>query len=321
MNQILMIDNKPKQPKKRSKGAKGSSGPIEIKNIIRFFAIVIIVFSLVIISHSSYAIYVDAKGNNTDDLAQITITRFNDTITVNVQSTYVVNKFKYNWQDSEQTSIPEDSTSFQIEGIILPSENNVLTIVLEDETGRAVTYTKEIILDGIDIVKPIIETERGQGSSVIITATDETQIEYMTYALDDGEEIRIDKNNENDTVIEYVVTNIERGEHTLYVTAVDSFGNIETVETTVKISTDRPVINSIDVDKETGTLLINASDQDGLQTIEVNLNGAVYRMDDVNRTEAIFTLNLQEGTNTLYIKLTNVNGISAEGTTEFDYAK
>ena len=101
----------------------------------------------------------------------------------------------------------------------------------------------------------------------------------------------------------------------------DSFGNIETVETTVKISTDRPVINSIDVDKETGTLLINASDQDGLQTIEVNLNGAVYRMDDVNRTEAIFTLNLQEGTNTLYIKLTNVNGISAEGTTEFDYAK
>lgn len=321
MNQILMIDNKPKQPKKRSKGAKGSSGPIEIKNIIRFFAIVIIVFALVIISHSSYAIYVDAKGNNTDDLAQITITRFNDTITVNVQSTYVVNKFKYNWQDSEQTSIPEDSTSFQIEGIILPSENNVLTIVLEDETGRAVTYTKEIILDGIDIVKPIIETERGQGSSVIITATDETQIEYMTYALDDGEEIRIDKNNENDTVIEYVVTNIERGEHTLYVTAVDSFGNIETVETTVKISTDRPVINSIDVDKETGTLLINASDQDGLQTIEVNLNGAVYRMDDVNRTEAIFTLNLQEGTNTLYIKLTNVNGISAEGTTEFDYAK
>lgn len=321
MNQILMIDNKPKQPKKRSKGAKGSSGPIEIKNIIRFFAIVIIVFALVIISHSSYAIYVDAKGNNTDDLAQITITRFNDTITVNVQSTYLVNKFKYNWQDSEQTSIPEDSTSFQIEGIILPSENNVLTIVLEDETGRAVTYTKEIILDGIDIVKPIIETERGQGSSVIITATDETQIEYMTYALDDGEEIRIDKNNENDTVIEYVVTNIERGEHTLYVTAVDSFGNIETVETTVKISTDRPVINSIDVDKETGTLLINASDQDGLQTIEVNLNGAVYRMDDVNRTEAIFTLNLQEGTNTLYIKLTNVNGISAEGTTEFDYAK
>ena len=321
MNQILMIDNKPKQPKKRSKGPKGSSGPIEIKNIIRFFAIVIIIFGLVIISHSSYAIYVDAKGNNTDDLAQITITRFNDTITVNVQSTYVVNKFKYNWQNSEQTSITEDSTSFQIEGIILPSENNVLTIVLEDETGRAVTYTKEIILDGIDIVKPIIETERGQGSSVIITATDETQIEYMTYALDDGEEIRIDKNNENDTVIEYVVTNIERGEHTLYVTAVDSFGNIETVETTVKISTDRPVINSIDVDKETGTLLINASDQDGLQTIEVNLNGAVYRMDDVNRTEAIFTLNLQEGTNTLYIKLTNVNGISAEGTTEFDYAK
>ena len=320
MNQILMIDNKPKQPKKRSKGPKGSSGPIEIKNIIRFFAIVIIIFGLVIISHSSYAIYVDARGNNTENLAQINITRTNDTITVNVQSTYVVDKFKYNWQNSEQTSITENSTSFQ-EEIILPSENNVLTIVLEDETGRAVTYTKEIILDGVDIVKPTVETKPGQGSSVIITATDETQIEYITYVLDDGEEIRIDKNNENDTMIEYAVTDIERGEHTLYVTAVDSFGNTETIETPVVISTERPTINSIDIDRETGTLLISASDQDGLQSIEVNLNGAVYRMNDVNRTEATFTLNLQEGTNTLSIKLTNVNGVSAEGVTEFNYAR
>lgn len=320
MNQILMIDNKPKQPKKHSKGPKGSSGPIEIKNIIRFFAIVIIIFGLVIISHSSYAIYVDARGNNTENLAQINITRTNDTITVNVQSTYVVDKFKYNWQNSEQTSITENSTSFQ-EEIILPSENNVLTIVLEDETGRAVTYTKEIILDGVDIVKPTVETKPGQGSSVIITATDETQIEYITYVLDDGEEIRIDKNNENDTMIEYAVTDIERGEHTLYVTAVDSFGNTETIETPVVISTERPTINSIDIDRETGTLLISASDQDGLQSIEVNLNGAVYRMNDVNRTEATFTLNLQEGTNTLSIKLTNVNGVSAEGVTEFNYAR
>ena len=316
MNQILVLENKTKKKKNKSR----RSGPIEIKNIVRFFAVVLIIFAMVMIGHSSYAIYRDAKGNNTDELAEINITRVNDTLLVDVQSTYVIDKFKYSWRSSQQTSIPEESTSFQ-EEIILPSDNNILTIVLEDETGRATTYTKEIILDGVDIIKPSIDIEQGQGSSVVVTATDEMQIEYMTYALDDGEEIRIDKNNENDTVIEYVVTNIERGEHTLYVTAVDSFGNIETVETTVKISTDRPVINSIDVDKETGTLLINASDQDGLQTIEVNLNGAVYRMDDVNRTEAIFTLNLQEGTNTLYIKLTNVNGISAEGTTEFDYAK
>ena len=43
-------------------------------------------------------------------------------------------------------------------------------------------------------------------------------------------------------------------------------------------------------------------------------------MNDLNRTEATFSLNLRQGTNTLSVKLTNVNGLTAEGATEFDYA-
>ena len=183
MNQILVLENKTKKKKTKTM----SSGPADIKNILRFFAVVLIIFAIVMIGHSSYAIYRDAKGNNTNDLANISITRVNDTLLVDVQSTYIIDKFKYSWRNSQQTSVPEESTSFQ-EEIILPSENNILTIVLEDETGRATTYTREIILDGIDIVEPTIEIEQGQGLSVLITATDETQIEYMTYRIDDGEE-------------------------------------------------------------------------------------------------------------------------------------
>ena len=218
MNQILMIENKTKKKKNKTR----NSGPVEISNIIRFFAIVIIIFGITMIGHSSYAIYRDAKGNNTEDLAEVDITRVNDTIIVSVNSTYVIDKFKYSWQNSQQTSVPEEATSFE-EEIILPSGNNVLTIVLEDETGRATTYIKEIVLDGVDIVKPTIDIQQGQGLSVRISAVDETQMEYITYRIDDGEEKRIDKNNIEDKKIEYAVTEIERGEHTIYVTAVDSF--------------------------------------------------------------------------------------------------
>lgn len=315
MNQILVLENKTKKKKNKSR----RSGPIEIKNIVRFFAVVLIIFAMVMIGHSSYAIYRDAKGNNTDELAEINITRVNDTLLVDVQSTYVIDKFKYSWRSSQQTSIPEESTSFQ-EEIILPSDNNILTIVLEDETGRATTYTKEIILDGIDIIKPSIDIEQGQGSSVVVTATDEMQIEYMTYRINDGEEIKIDKNNVEDKTIKYAVTDIPRGENIIYVTAVDSFGNTEQIEQTIIVSSEMPTINSIDIDEESGKILIQASDVDGLQSIEVNLNGAVYQMNDINRTEATFSLNLRQGTNTLSIKLTNVNGLSAEGATEFEYA-
>lgn len=315
MNQILVLENKTK--KKKTKTI--SSGPADIKNILRFFAVVLIIFAIVMIGHSSYAIYRDAKGNNTNDLANISITRVNDTLLVDVQSTYIIDKFKYSWRNSQQTSVPEESTSFQ-EEIILPSENNILTIVLEDETGRATTYTREIILDGIDIVEPTIEIEQGQGLSVLITATDETQIEYMTYGIDDGEEIRIDKNNVEDKTIKYAVTDMPRGEHVIYVTAVDSFGNTEEIEKTIIVSSEMPTIDSIDIDEENGKILIKASDVDGLQSIEVNINGAEYHMDNINRTEATFSLNLRQGTNTLSIKLTNVNGLSAEGATEFEYA-
>ena len=314
MNQILMIDNKNK------KKNRTSSGPVEIRNVVRFFAIILIVFGLCIIGHSSYGMYINAKGNNTENLPQINISRYNDTLIVNVESVYNIDKFKYNWENSEQTSISEGKNNFE-EEIILPNSNDVLTIILEDETGRAVSYSKEIVLDGVDIVKPTIDIAQGQGSSIRITAIDETQMEYMTYRIDDGEEIRIDKNNVEDTVIEYVITEMPRGEHTLYVTGYDSSGNIETVEKPIIVSSDRPTINNISIDQEAGKIIIEAADVDGIQSIEVNLNGAVYKMDDVNRTEATFSLSLQEGTNTISIKLTNVNGLTAEGATEFNYAR
>ncbi len=315
MNQILMVENK-----KKTKKNKNSSKPIEIKNIIRFFAIVIIIFAICIISHSSYALYREAKGNNTSNLANITLTRENDTLIVDVQSKYIIEKFKYNWENSQQTSISEGSNSFE-EEIILPSENNVLTIILEDETGRAVTYTKEIILDGIDITKPSIEIEQGQGASIRINAVDETKIEYITYRIDDGEEVKIERNEDNDKIIEYILKDMPRGEHTLYATAVDSFGNIAAEEAPIIISSERPTIKNISIDQENSKIIIEAADVDGIKAIEVNLNGAVYSMNDVNRTEATFSLNIQEGKNTISIKLTNVNGITAEGATEFDYAR
>ncbi len=318
MNQILMIENKKKKKEKKPKMHRTSTGPIEIKNIIRFFAIVIIIFGLTIIGHSSYAIYRESKGNNTEDLAEISMSRINDTLIVNVSSVYTIDYFKYYWQDSEITSIPEENTEFQ-EEIVLPSENNVLTIILEDETGRAVTYTKEVILDGIDIAKPAIDISK-QETSIRITATDETAIEYMIYKIDNGQEVRIDKNNEGDTTIEYALTGIERGEHTIYVTAVDSSGNTETTESNVIVSSDRPTLKNLRVDQETGKIIIEAADTDGLKSIEVNLNGRKYTINDINKTEATFGLDLINGTNTISIKITNVNGLTAEGSTEFNYA-
>ena len=72
--------------------------------------------------------------------------------------------------------------------------------------------------------------------------------------------------------------------------------------------------------KETGKIIIEATDTDGLKSIEVNLNGRKYVINDINKTEATFGLDLINGTNTISIKITNINGLTAEGSTEFNYA-
>lgn len=319
MNQILVTEVGKKQKKKRNRNTTAS---IEIAKIVRFFAIFIIIFGLCLIGHSSYALYRDSKANNTDNLAEINITRINDTLRVDVKSTYIIEKFRYSWSNSEERSIPENATSFQ-EEIILPPENSVLTIIVEDETGRAVTYTKDIILDGIDIAKPSVSIDQ-QATSIRIKAEDETKIDYMTYRIDDGEEIRIDKNNVDDKSIEYAITQDEigRGTHKITVTAYDTSGNSTVQESPdIVISTERPEIKNLYVDQEQGKLMIEVEDADGIQSIEVNLNGQVYSMNDVNRTEATFSLNLVEGNNTFSIKVENVNGLSVSGSMEYKYAK
>lgn len=319
MNQILVTEVEKKQKKKRNRNTTAS---IEIAKIVRFFAIFIIIFGLCLIGHSSYALYRDSKANNTDNLAEINITRINDTLRVDVKSTYIIEKFRYSWSNSEERSIPENATSFQ-EEIILPPENSVLTIIVEDETGRAVTYTKDIILDGIDIAKPSVSIDQ-QATSIRIKAEDETKIDYMTYRIDDGEEIRIDKNNVDDKSIEYAITQDEigRGTHKITVTAYDTSGNSTVQESPdIVISTERPEIKNLYVDQEQGKLMIEVEDADGIQSIEVNLNGKVYSMNDVNRTEATFSLNLVEGNNTFSIKVENVNGLSVSGSMEYQYAK
>ena len=63
MNQILSVE----QPVKKKRKTK-NSGPIEIEKIVRFFAIAMIIFGIVIISSASYAMY---KGTQLEKITFI----------------------------------------------------------------------------------------------------------------------------------------------------------------------------------------------------------------------------------------------------------
>ena len=309
MNQILVMENK---KKKRSR----NTGPAEIENILKFFAIALIVFGVLFIGHGSYSIYKDAKGKDKKNLPILTMERVNDEVIIKATSSIKIKNLIYSWNTDEETKIPVDGTFIE-ENVMLLNENGTLNVKIEDEKGRTVKYQKEFIIDGLDITKPTIEIqEQGSNGTIKITATDETQMKYISYSINGSDEIKIDKSDAEDKIINYILK-LQKGENKLTVTAVDSSGNFEIIEKTIIVSGK----TTMNLKIENGKLVVTAEDPDGIKDIEINLNGVTKSVKDINQKSIKATLNIVEGTNNIRIKITNVNSLITTGAKEFNYAK
>lgn len=309
MNQILVMENK---KKKRSR----NTGPAELENILKFFAIALIVFGVLFIGHGSYAIYKDAKGKDKRNLPTLTMERVNDEVIIKATSSIKIKNLIYSWNTDEETKIPVDGTFIE-ENVMLLNENGTLNVKIEDEEGRTVKYQKEFIIDGLDITKPTIEIqEQGSNGTIKITATDETQMKYISYSINGSDEIKIDKSDAEDKIMNYILK-LKKGENKLTVTAVDSSGNFEIIEKTIIVSGK----TTMNLKIENGKLVVTAEDPDGIKDIEINLNGVTKSVKDINQKSIKATLNIVEGTNNIRIKITNVNSLITTGAKEFNYAK
>ena len=308
MNQILIMENKKKKKKSHN------SGPSDISNILKFFAIILIIFGIFFVEQGSYAIYKEIIGSNTDNLPTVTIERVNDTAVVTVTSTYEIEYLVYSWGDGEDTRLSVGGTYVE-ETIMLPLSNSILNIEVEEENGRTVKYQKEFNVEDMDITQPSIElTEESTEGNIKITATDETEMSYIIYQVNDEEEVRIDKSDSEDKTISYILK-LSNGENIVTVTAVDTSGNYTTVEQTIVVSGQTAINLSI----EDGKLIVNLEDEDGVKDVLVNLNGAEYEATDINQKSVSFSLDIVEGTNTLSITVTNVNSLVTKGVNEFEY--
>lgn len=311
MNQILMIEDK-----KKKKNKSRNSGPIEIANIVKFFAIILIIFGLSFIGQGSYAIYKESKGKNTKNLPTVSMERVNDTVIIKANSSYKIENLIYSWNEAEETKLSVDDNYIE-EEVILPIENSILNVKIEEENGRTVKYKKEFIIEGLDIAQPSIEiTEESTAGNIKITATDETQMAYITYKVNHEEEIRIDKSETEDKVMNYILK-LPRGENKVTITAADTSGNIGTLEKTIIVSGK----TSMNLKVENGKLVIIVEDPDGIKDIDINLNGVSYTAKDINKKGVRIPLDIVEGTNTVRITITNVNSLVTTGAKEFNYAK
>lgn len=312
MNQILVTE-------KKKKNKKASRGPIEIKGIVRFFAVFIMLFGIVLASEGSYALYKEIDESKPENIPDLTLTRDGDTILLQVEHNTEISKINYRWNDGEENSIPEGTTYVE-EEILLPDGNNVLNITVIDMKNREYQFVKEYNLEGVDITKPNVEvtqTEEGT-ANISIVASDETAIKEMSYKINDGQEIAIQATEEGQKEITEDIT-LPEGQNTLTVVAKDATDNTTTYEKQIIVSS-KPTIEM--VSQEGNILTLKISDKYGLKDVIVNLNGKVYESRDidqnpnVNKNEIYVPLELQSGNNVLSIEVLNVNGLKGTASTQ-----
>lgn len=313
MNQILMIEKKRKEPKQKN---QSSGRTIETKGIVRFFAIVIIIFGLVLVGEGSYAIYKEAADKNPANMPKVMVNREADKVIVNVEHTIEISKVIYSWNNGEATEVPQGGLT-AYEEILLPNQNSILNITIEDMKGKKSHYQKEYIVEGLDITKPTINIQVADGSKqMTIVAEDETALSYLSYQWEDGEEVIEQATSEIQNKIEKQI-DLTPGTKKITIIAEDTSGNREQVEKEIVATTSKPKMQLIRNDRE---FIIEASDEDGITEIKLNLNGKQY-VNPVNNQKyiKIGPALLQDGDNTILVEVTNVNGYTEKAATTIKY--
>ena len=303
MNQILYEDT-------------GKSQTTDIKKIIRFFSIAAAIFGIAIIALGIYGIYQwiqsTAPASNNKPKISVNVMEGNN-VKIEVTHDKAIDKVLYSWNNEEEKTVLGRGNTFEYLAQ-MPNGVNELTVRAIDKMGIEATYTGTYSFNnGVDIQNPKIELTRVETENIIrIRATDETEIAYVLYRWNDGEEQKIETRDETNTVIDQVIPLPEEaGDYELTVIAVDRSNNRETKVQKIQGLT-KPVILKPTQYGETVTITV--TDEQGLDyvTIKVNDKGYKWVSSEENEREFITTVKLNEGESKITIKAKNKSGLEAD---------
>lgn len=296
MNQILQMENK-----------KKNSGPIEIGKIIKFFAIAIAIFAVILIGIGIYYLITNNQNSNETDNPQIStapnvnITKQDNDILIEVSGQTAISKIVYNWNNEQEVTIDGENNTSLSKTIDLPIGTNTLNLTVIDINGQETKFQKEYVVDGNG--KPVIELKLTTDYKIKIIAQDTIGLQYINYSWNNDEQTKLEVNPENPNVIEQTIE-IPLGQNTLKVEAINTENVTSTKELEVK-GVKRPTLS---FKKEENYLIIRAEDEVGMKIVNYTLNGQKYQLNYGNKTVVEYKQLLQEGENNMEITAENQEG-------------
>ena len=313
-NQILSVEppkpKKDKNIKKQKTNYSSGGGTIAIEKIVRFFAITLIIFGIIMVGSGSYSMYQNSQTENTEVKPTISVQEISETeLEIEVSHTAPLQRVTYNWNGQNPVELDASGKRSVMQTIEIPTGDNTLNVYAVDQEGKETNYSRLYSREGdIEINFEV------DGSNLKVTASGKNQLSYMTYRWDDEEEQRIDINNINtEQSIE-----IPMGQHTLTVSVVDINNTTETKEQEVKGVTKPTVEVSLDESKT--HFVVNASDDEGITRVEIRIDEddnqkylfnleEIYSQDQRKQFE-YGGFELHDGENKIEVTVYNESGVS-----------
>ena len=291
MNQILdYSQNTNKAPSYSSNMGGGGYNPNPKKSssgsgsdkIVRFFAVVLIIFAIILIG-----IAVSGKMENDKEIAknevqtkqekaEIVLVPDEESSSLKIKITHTKNieRVIYKWGNNrEKTLKSQGGTTFE-ESITLPVGENTFIIKVIDVEGAETTMEKVFNAStGVDITPPQLSLVP-EGNKLIITAVDEREIDRITYkwsSEEDTTEVFAEEEGQKELRVE---VEIQRGENDIIVSAVDKENNVSTDSRTYKGVTLPEVVITVNADG-TGAN-VRVTHEVGIKSINIVLNGESF---------------------------------------------
>lgn len=311
MNQIL--DYNPNS--KSSKKGGGSD------NIVRVFAVILILFAIALISIVVYGRVSNQK--EVDNLAQeatkakIDVTVEAQTATITVTHDKNIERLIYSWNTSAEKKI-KGGNKLMEETIDVPAGDNTLHIKVVDEAGNETTYDEEVSAEqGTDIMSPKIELSASEGNKWKITATDETAMDFITYRWNEEEEEKVYAEEGSKEIS--VEVEIPLGKNDLTIIAVDSSNNVSNEQKSFT-GVVKPTI-SVTLSEDGKSVNVNIDHEGGIEKVGFNFNDKDYNIElpEDNPKHAEFSMNLEVGYNRIIVTATSIDKTENKFDCEYNY--
>lgn len=273
MNQILMTEAVNKNAKNKSRVSNSS----DITAVVRFFAIIIMVFGLALSGSSAFGMVQNIQENKNKSIPVVSAQRNGNSVKITVKNDIGIKTIKYSWNDSTETVV-QGRNKNQVETTIniIPG-NNKLNMTVIDSNNGTTTYVKNYVQEEKDTTEPVI-TVQNEDPRIKITVTDDTALDYIIYKYGDNEEVKVEASEDDPTKIEAYIDNVLETQVTLKIEAVDKAQNFATKEQQVKGAT-KPKIEVVSDPTDQSYLIIRASDNEGLRMVVFYINEDEYKTD------------------------------------------